>query len=105
MSGNQNKMAKTILIKPIITEKAEKLSESNNQYSFVVDRKANKVEIKKAVEGMYSVNVASVNTMVMPAKAKSRNTRAGVLKGFVSSYKKAIVQLAEGEEIDFFGDI
>jgi large subunit ribosomal protein L23 len=105
MSGNQNKMAKTILIKPIITEKAEKLSESNNQYSFIVDRKVNKIEIKLAVEDMYNVNVASVNTMVMPAKAKSRNTRSGVTKGYVSSYKKAIVKLADGEEIDFFGDI
>jgi large subunit ribosomal protein L23 len=105
ISGNQNKMAKTILIKPIITEKAERLSETNNQYSFVVDRRANKIEIKLAVEDMYSVNVASVNTMVMPAKAKSRNTRSGVIKGHVSSYKKAIVKLVDGEEIDFFGDI
>ena len=98
-------MAKTILIKPIITEKAETLSENNNQYSFVVDRTANKIEIKSAVEDMYSVNVASVNTMVMPAKAKSRNTRSGIVKGRVSAYKKAIVKLADGEEIDFFGDI
>jgi len=98
-------MARTILIKPIITEKAESLSEANNQYSFVVDKKANKIEIRKAVEDMYSVNVASVNTIIMPAKAKSRNTRAGVVKGFVSTYKKAIVKLADGEEIDFFGDI
>ena len=98
-------MAKTILIKPIITEKAETLSEANKQYSFVVDKRSNKIEIRKAVEGMYSVNVASVNTMVMPAKAKSRNTRAGVVKGHISPYKKAIVKLADGEEIDFFGDI
>ena len=98
-------MAKTILIKPIITEKAESLSESNNQYSFVVDKTANKIEIRKAVEDMYSVNVASVNTIVMPAKAKNRNTRSGIIKGHVSSYKKAIVKLADGEEIDFFGDI
>ena len=54
---------------------------------------------------MYSVNVASVNTLVMPAKAKSRSTRSGVIKGHVSSYKKAIVKLVDGEEIDFFGDI
>ena len=98
-------MAKTILIKPIITEKAEMLSETNNQYSFVVDRKANKIEIRNAVEDMYNVNVASVNTIVMPAKAKNRNTRSGIVKGHVSAYKKAIVKLADGEEIDFFGDI
>ena len=98
-------MAKDILIKPLITEKADKLSENLSQYSFVVNKKANKVEIRKAVEQMYNVDVASVNTLIMPAKAKSRNTRSGVLKGRVSSYKKAIVTLAAGEEIDFFGDI
>lgn len=98
-------MAKEILVKPIISEKAEMLSDSLNQYSFVINRKANKVEVKKAVEEMYSVNVASVNTMIMPAKARNRNTRSGLIKGRVSSYKKAVVTLAEGEEIDFYGDI
>ncbi len=98
-------MAKTILIKPIITEKAEGLSERLNQYSFVVDRKSNKIEIKNAVQKMYDVKVASVNTAVMPGKAKNRNTRSGMIKGRVSSYKKAMVTLAEGSEIDFFGDI
>lgn len=98
-------MAKDILIKPIISEKAETLSESLGQYSFVVNKKANKIEIQKAIESLYNVNVASVNTLVMPAKAKSRNTRSGLIKGRVSSYKKAIVTLADGEEIDFFGDI
>lgn len=81
------------------------LSEELNQYSFVVHKAANKVEIRKAVEKMYSVNVSSVNTIVVPAKAKNRNTRSGVIKGYVAGYKKAIVTLAEGEEIDFFGDI
>lgn len=98
-------MAKTILIKPIITEKAEMLSESLNQYSFVVDKKANKIEIKKAVEEMYSVSVESVNTIIVPGKSKNRNTRSGVLNGRVPAYKKAIITLADGEEIDFFGDI
>ena len=98
-------MAKTILVKPIITEKAESLSEGLNQYSFVVHKKANKIEIKKAIEEMYNVDVASVNTMIMPAKAKNRNTRSGILKGRVSAYKKAVITLSEGEEIDFFGDI
>ena len=98
-------MAKTILIKPIITEKAEHLSEKLGQYSFIVDSQANKIEIRKAVESMYSVNVASVNTANMPGKAKVRNTRSGLQKGRVSGYKKAVVTLATGEEIDFFGDI
>ena len=98
-------MAKTVLIKPIITEKAEQLSEARNQYSFVVDRKSNKIEIKKAVEALYNVSVSSVNTLIMPGKTKSRNTKSRVIKGRISGYKKAVVTLATGEEIDFFGDI
>ncbi len=98
-------MAKNILIKPLITEKAEMLSEGLNQYSFVVARKSNKVEIRKAVEAMYGVNVSGVNTMVMPGKAKNRTTKSGMIQGRISAFKKAIVTLAEGEEIDFFGDI
>lgn len=98
-------MAKTILIKPIITEKAEMLSEKLGKYSFVVNSDANKIEVKNAVEEMYGVTVDAVNTMIMPAKIKNRMTRSGVLKGRVSGYKKAVVTLADGEEIDFFGDI
>lgn len=98
-------MAKPILIKPLITEKAETLSEGLNKYSFVVDRKANKVEIRKAVEDMYGVAVTSVNTAVMPGKAKNRTTKSGILRGRIAAYKKAVVTLADGEEIDFFGDI
>ncbi len=98
-------MSKTVLIKPIITEKAEMLSENLGQYSFVVARRANKVEIRKAVEDLYSVSVAAVNTMVMPGKQKNRSTRSGVLKGRKASFKKAIVTLVEGETIDHFGDI
>jgi large subunit ribosomal protein L23 len=98
-------MAKDILIKPIISEKSEYLSETLGQYSFVVNNKANKIEIKKAIEGMYSVTVESVNTSNMPAKQRVRNTKSGIIKGQVGSYKKAIVTLAEGETLDFFGDI
>ncbi len=98
-------MAKTVLIKPIITEKAEGLSENLSQYSFVVNKKANKIEIKNAIQKMYDVKVASVNTANMPGKAKNRNTKSGLIKGRVSSYKKAMVTLADGQEIDFFGDI
>jgi large subunit ribosomal protein L23 len=98
-------MAKEILIKPIISEKSELLSGNLGHYSFIVNKKANKVEIRKAVEKMYSVNVDSVNTMIMPKKSKTRNTRSGVQKGNRSAYKKAIVKLSSGEEIDFFGDI
>ena len=98
-------MAKNILIKPIITEKAEMLSEKLGKYSFVVHSDANKIEVKNAVEDMYGVTVDSVNTMIMPAKVKNRMTRSGILNGRISGYKKAVVTLADGEEIDFFGDI
>ena len=98
-------MAKEILIKPIISEKSEKLSEGGGQYSFVVAKNANKIEIKEAVSSHYNVNVAAVNTMNMPSKSKTRNTRSGIQKGRVSGYKKAIVTVEKGEEIDFFGDL
>jgi large subunit ribosomal protein L23 len=98
-------MAKNIIIKPIITEKAETLSENMGQYSFIVAKTANKVEIRKAVEKQFNVSVDSVNTINMPKKSKSRNTRSGVVKGSVSGYNKAIITLSEGENIDFFGDI
>lgn len=98
-------MAKNILVKPLITEKTETISERENRYSFVVNRKANKLEIKDAVEKMYGVAVVAVNTAIMPAKSKSRNTKSGVIRGSKSAYKKAVVRLAEGDIIDFYGDL
>jgi large subunit ribosomal protein L23 len=98
-------MAKTILIKPLLTEKSNLLSENKNQFSFLVSRKANKLEIKGAVEKMYGVNVSSVNTLVQVGKQKSRNTKSGLVRGSSSTYKKAIITLSDGENIDFFGDI
>jgi large subunit ribosomal protein L23 len=98
-------MAKEILIKPLITEKSETLTEKSNQYTFLVNKKVNKVEIRKAVEKMYNVQVAAVNTAIMPSKARNRNTRAGFVRGRVSSYKKAFVTLAPGETIDLYGEI
>ncbi|RMG79813.1 MAG: 50S ribosomal protein L23, partial [Bacteroidetes bacterium] len=77
----------------------------STQYSFVVNKKANKVEIRKAVESEFNVQVVSVNTLIIPAKTKSRNTRAGLITGRKSAFKKAIVTLAPGEEINYFGDI
>ncbi len=98
-------MYKEILVKPLITEKAENLSEELVKYSFVVNKGANKLEIKDAVEKMYSVTVKNVNTMIMPGKSKVRNTKSGIQRGRKPDFKKAIVTLSEGEEIDFFGDI
>jgi large subunit ribosomal protein L23 len=91
-----------VLVRPVITEKVNLQMEKNGRYTFVVDKKANKLEIKKAVETFYGVKVADVNTVVVPGKAKSRFTKAGVLTGEKPSYKKAIVTLLEGETIDLF---
>lgn len=98
-------MAKKILIKPIITEKSSAQTESANQYTFKVDKKANKIEIKKAIEKMYGIKVESVNTIIVPSKKKVRNTRSGLQKGSKSSYKKAIVRVPDGEEIDLYGEV
>lgn len=90
-----------VLKKPILTEKAA-LMQDDGVYTFEVDRNANKYQIKKAVEDMYNVQVATVNTMVMPGKPKSRYTKSGVLSGQTKPYKKALVKLVEGEFIDLY---
>jgi large subunit ribosomal protein L23 len=94
-----------ILIKPIVTEKMTDQGEKLNRYGFVVDKEANKVQIKQAVEELYEVNVTSVNTMRYAGKSKSRSTRSGVQNGRTSAFKKAIVTIAEGEAIDFYSNI
>jgi large subunit ribosomal protein L23 len=94
----------SILKKPLVTEKVSALNEKG-KYGFVVDLDANKVEIKKAIEKQYGVNVTSVNTMNVMGKKKSRYSKTGVLEGRRPSYKKAIVTLAEGEIIDFYGNV
>lgn len=94
-----------ILVKPILTEKANNQQESLKRYTFKVGRKANKLEIKKAVEEFYGVSVVDVNTVVVPGKNKTRFTKAGFLKGVKSSYKKAYVTVAEGDTIDLYSNI
>ncbi len=94
-----------ILLKPIVTEKMMAQSESLNRYGFIVEKTANKLQIKKAVEELYDVAVDSVNTMRYGGKVKSRFTKSGVQLGKTNSYKKAIVTLAEGEAIDFYSNI
>jgi large subunit ribosomal protein L23 len=94
-----------ILIKPIVTEKSTKAADKLNRFGFVVDKNANKLEIKKAVEQMYGVTVKDVNTLVQAGKAKQRMTKTAVLKGQKSSFKKAFVTLAEGDNIDFYSSI
>ena len=84
-----------------MTIQGEKL----NRYGFIVDREANKLEIKAAVEQMYNVTVAEVNTMNYHGKRKSRYTKAGMLKGRTNHYKKAIVTVAGEDKIDFYANI
>ena len=95
----------TILIKPIVTEKMTDQGEEMNRYGFIVEKTANKIEIKKAVEELYGVTVESVNTMRYGGKAKSRYTKSGIITGKSKSFKKAIITLAEGENIDFYSNI
>lgn len=91
-----------VLVRPKMTEKVNGQMEKENRYTFVVDKRANKLEIKVAVEEFYNVKVLDVRTSVVPAKNKSRFTKAGLVKGRKPSYKKAIVSLAEGDTIDLF---
>jgi len=95
----------SILIKPIITEKATLGSERFNKYTFLVDTKANKVEIKKAVEAAYGVTVDSVKTQNYGPQRKMRYTKTGIQKGKTNATKKAIVQVAEGDAIDFYSNL
>jgi large subunit ribosomal protein L23 len=94
-----------ILKKPILTEKASQLTEKLNRYAFKVDHRANKLQIKSAIEQMYGVSVVAINTMVVSGKSKNRYTKAGFVSGRTPKYKKAIVTMKEGEVIDFYGNI
>jgi large subunit ribosomal protein L23 len=94
-----------VLVKPILSEKANAQQEKLRRYAFKVARKANKLEIKKAVESFYGVTVLNVNTSVSPGKNKSRFTKAGVIKGRKQAFKKAYVTVAEGENIDLYSNV
>ncbi len=114
-----------IIVKPLISEKMTRLTEAaaapkqnriqrdkqqaapvaHNRYGFVVDKRANKIEIKKAVESFYNVKVTDVNTMNYSGKVKARYTKAGYLVGRTNAFQKAIVTLAEGDSIDFYSNI
>ena len=94
-----------VLVKPILSEKVNKQTEKLNRYAFVVNKKANKLEIKKAVEEFYGVQVQNVNTTVIPSKAKSRYTKAGFIHGRKPAKKKAFVTVVEGETIDLYGTV
>ena len=93
------------IIKPVVTEKLTKQGEKHNRYSFVVDKTANKVQIKSDIQKLYSVTVASVNTQNYVGKIKSRNTTKGLAVGRVNQHKRAIVTLKDGDTIDFYAGI
>jgi large subunit ribosomal protein L23 len=94
-----------VLVKPILTEKANSQQDKLRRYAFRVARKANKLEIKKAVEDFYGVTVVDVNTSVVPGKNKTRFTKAGYVQGRKPAFKKAMITVAVGETIDLYASI
>ncbi len=94
-----------IIIKPVVTEKATKLTDKLNRYTFRVSPQANKYQIKSLVESLYGVKVVNVNTAIVRGKNKSRYTKSGLLRGKTSAWKKAFITVAEGETIDFYSNI
>ncbi|MBR2772879.1 MAG: 50S ribosomal protein L23 [Bacteroidales bacterium] len=95
----------SIIVRPIITEKMTAQAEKLNRYGFIVDKRADKLQIRKEVEDLYGVSVDSVNTIRYAGKRKSRYTKAGFVEGCTNAYKKAIVTLKEGQSIDFYSNI
>jgi large subunit ribosomal protein L23 len=94
-----------VIFKPVITEKMTAKGEKLTQFGFLVEPRANKLQIQSEVETLYGVQVVSVNTMNYSGKRKSRNTKSGVISGKTKAFKKAIITLAKGETIDFFSNI
>ncbi len=92
----------SVIIKPVISEKANYLTDLRGAYTFLVDTKANKIEIKKAIEEAYGVKVADVRTMIYAPKISAKYTKKGLQIGKTNKLKKAIVTLVEGEVIDIF---
>ncbi len=93
------------MIEPIVTEKANTISEKQNRYTFRVSPDANKYQIKSLIEKLYGVKVVSVNTANFAGKRKSRYTKSGLIQGRISAFKKALVTVGDGEKIDFYNNI
>jgi len=96
---------RNVLIKPLITEKMNSLTEEHKQYGFVVDVKANKIEIARAIKEKFDVDVVNINTMKFKGKTKTQFTRKGRFEGKTASFKKAIVTLKGDQTIDLFGEV
>ena len=95
----------SILKKPLLTEKYSALTEKHNQYSFIVAKKASKDEIRKEIELLYDVKVSGIRTMVYAGKSVTRYTNKNFIHGKKNGFKKAIVTLNEGNQIDFYSNI
>jgi large subunit ribosomal protein L23 len=93
------------IIRPLVTEKMNRLTEKEKQYGFIVNPQANKVQIKEEIESLYNVSVVGISTMVYAGKNKSRYTRSGFTKGRTNAFKKAVVTLKDGDTIDFYSNI
>jgi large subunit ribosomal protein L23 len=96
---------RAVILEPILTEKALRLTEESNQYVFRVAEHANKIEIKEAVAKRFSVKVKDVRVVNVKGKPRQRFVRRGRVSGFTSQYKKAIVTLEEGQTLDFIENI
>lgn len=94
-----------MILKPIVTERLTEEAEKLNRYGFMVNPDANKIEIRAAIEKMYSVSVSGVRTMNYAGKKSVRMTASGMIKGKKAAFKKAIVTVAKGDSIDFYEGI
>ncbi len=96
---------RNVLIRPLITEKMTDITEKTNKYGFIVDAKANKIEIAKTIKQKFDVDVISVNTIKYKGKMKTQFTRKGRFTGKTPQYKKAIITLKGDQTIDIFGEV
>ena len=96
---------KQILLRPLVTEKMSAITDKQGKYGFIVNRDANKIEIKQAVEKNYGVTVLKVNTINVDGKRKFRYTAKGIIEGRSQAFKKAIISLQAGETIDFYANV
>ena len=93
------------MIKPVVTEKANAISEKGNRYTFKVSPEMSKSQIIALIEELYDVKVTGISTMNYDGKKKQRYTKSGLLRGKVAAFKKAIVTIAEGQTIDFYSNL
>ncbi len=95
----------SVIIKPLITEKSTELSEDQNTFTFLVDVKANKIQVKSEIEATYGVSVDSVRTLRVLPKYKTRYTKTGIVSGKTNAYKKAMVKVSEGDTLDLYNNL